>query len=112
LTLLRPITEDQAQLGLGNDQSLFLIRTKEAVNLTFQAINGSEQCVMTLEVTNLLELHESLQKQGVSVSNIEDNDECGINFYVYDPAGNKIDIWGGWSQRSARKDIQKQTLSI
>lgn len=112
LTLLRPVNDDQAQLGLESGQSLFLIRTKEATNLTFDEINGSEQCVMTLEVTNLTDLHKRLREQGVSVTDIEDHDDCGMNFYVYDPTGNKIDIWGGWTQRSYREDIHKQTIIV
>jgi hypothetical protein len=37
-----------------------------------------------------------MKNNGAKVSEIEDSGGCGLNFYAYDPDGNKLDIWGGW----------------
>ncbi|MFC5601779.1 VOC family protein [Sporosarcina koreensis] len=87
---------NQAQLSLASSQSLFLIKSKERVNANFMEINGEEQCLLTLEVTDFHRLYEELQSSGASITVIEDNHECGENFYLYDLDGNKLDIWSGW----------------
>ncbi|MBB4824650.1 catechol-2,3-dioxygenase [Sporosarcina luteola] len=86
----------QAQLLVGSGQSLFLIKSKEPIHANFTEIGGEEQCMLTLEVEQFQELHERLSKDGVMVTKIEDHEGCGENFYVYDPDGNKLDIWSGW----------------
>lgn len=96
LKLLRPVHEDQAQLGISPDQALFLIRSKEPGNANYTEVNGSEQCILTLEVENFEELYWKMKQDGAHVTDIEDNGGCGRNFYAYDPAGNKIDLWSGW----------------
>jgi predicted enzyme related to lactoylglutathione lyase len=96
LKLLRPIDENQAQLGISPEQALFLIKTMESGNANYMEINGSEQCILTLEVENFDELHSKMKQNGAHVTDIEDNGGCGRNFYAYDPTGNKIDLWSGW----------------
>ncbi|WP_199618241.1 VOC family protein [Paenibacillus alkalitolerans] len=96
LKLLRPVNEDQAQLGISSEQAIFLIKPMEPGNLNYTEINGSEQCILTLQVDNLEELHSKMKQNGAHVTHIEDNGGCGRNFSAYDPAGNKIDLWGGW----------------
>jgi len=51
---------------------------------------------MTMEVENFKVLYNKMKQDKARVTEIEDNAECGQNFYAYDPAGNKIDIWSGW----------------
>jgi predicted enzyme related to lactoylglutathione lyase len=96
LKLLRPVHENQAQLAISSEQSIFLIKSKEPINVNYMEIGGSEQCIMTMEVENFKELHSKMQEYGSHMTDIEDNADCGLNFYAYDPAGNKIDIWSGW----------------
>ncbi|MFD1205592.1 MULTISPECIES: VOC family protein [Sporosarcina] len=98
LKTMGPIEEDadQAQLVLNSGQSIFLIKSKNAVNANFTEINGTEQCSITLEVNNFQRLYEALKANGATITEIVDNDDCGKNFYVYDMDGNKIDIWSGW----------------
>lgn len=97
LKLLRPVDENQAQLGINSsEQSIFLIKSKEAINLNYVEIGGFEQCIMTMEVENFKELHSKMKENGVRVTDIEDNAGCGLNFFAYDPAGNKIEVWSGW----------------
>lgn len=93
-----PVEPDaaQAQLALASGQFIFLIQSKDRVNANFTEIGGEEQCMLTLEVTDFHDLYKGLQEKGATVTVIEDNRECGGNFYLYDPDGNKIDIWSGW----------------
>ncbi|MFD1739741.1 VOC family protein [Bacillus salitolerans] len=98
LELLNKVNAEstQAQLKICLGQTIFLIKTAEKRNLTFVEVDGHEQCILTLEVTNIKEFHEGLKRNLVDVEDIQDNGECGLSFYVKDPDGNKIDIWGGW----------------
>lgn len=99
LPILNEVNEDstQAQLKICGNQSIFLIKTSEKTNLTYTEVNGHEQCILTLEVNDIKELYEHLKKNGAPVEEILDNAECGLSFYVKDPDGNKIDLWGGWA---------------
>ncbi|GAE06771.1 hypothetical protein JCM10914_2947 [Paenibacillus sp. JCM 10914] len=96
LRLRRPVHENQAQLEISPEQSIFLIKSKEPHNVNYMEINGTEQCVLTMEAENFELLYSKMKDNGAHLSDIEDNGGCGLNFYAYDPAGNKIDIWGGW----------------
>ncbi|QHW33681.1 VOC family protein [Paenibacillus rhizovicinus] len=96
LELMRPVHENQAQLRIPSGQAIFLIRTPEQTNLNYIQIGGTEQCALTLEVNDFQGLYSQMKNNGAKVSEIEDNEGCGLNFYVYDPDGNKLDIWGGW----------------
>lgn len=96
LRLKRPVHEHQAQLEISPKQSIFLIKSKEPQNANYTEINGTEQCILTMEVENFEVLYSKMKNNGVHISDIEDNGGCGLNFYAYDPAGNKIDIWSGW----------------
>ncbi len=96
LKLLRPVHEHQAQLGISPEQTIFLIKSKEPGNANYTEINGSEQCILTMEVENFEELYTRMRQNGARVTDIDDNAGCGLNFYSYDPAGNKIDLWSGW----------------
>lgn len=93
-----PIEADatQAQLLLESGQSIFLIQSKDLVNANFTEIGGEEQCLLTLEVTDFHRLYGELQATCAMITDIEDQQECGENFYVYDLDGNKLDIWSGW----------------
>lgn len=96
LSLKRPVHEHQAQLAISPEQSIFLIKSKEPLNVNYTEINGTEQCILTMQVENFEELYSKMKQNGARISAIEDNGGCGLNFYAFDPAGNKIDIWGGW----------------
>ncbi|MCQ6563280.1 VOC family protein [Paenibacillus mendelii] len=97
LTLKRPITNNaQAQLGFPAGDTIFLMQTKESQNANYFDSFGNEQCLLTLEIENFDEVFELLSSAGVRIDPIEDNGGCGRNFYVYDPDGNKIDLWSGW----------------
>ncbi|UVI29190.1 VOC family protein [Paenibacillus spongiae] len=97
LTLLRPITNNaQAQLGFPSGSAIFLMQTKESQNANYHDIFGNEQCLLTIEIENFDEAFDAIRSAGVKTDPIEDNGGCGRNFYVYDPDGNKIDLWSGW----------------
>jgi len=96
LELTRPVHENQAQLRIPSGQAIFLIKTSQQTNLNYIQIGGTEQCALTLEVNDFHGLYRQMKNNGAKVSEIEDNEGCGLNFYAYDPDGNKLDIWGGW----------------
>jgi catechol 2,3-dioxygenase-like lactoylglutathione lyase family enzyme len=98
LRLLRPVdgNAQQAQLGFPEGQTLFLIQTREKETANFKEINGTIQCPITIQVSDIDQLYKQLRDSGANIDNLEDNGDCGVNFYIYDPDGNKIDIWGGW----------------
>ncbi|GAA0332937.1 hypothetical protein GCM10008967_24560 [Bacillus carboniphilus] len=98
LRILRPVGEGatQAQIGFPNGQALFLIKTKSKGNANFIEFDGHEQCPVTFEVSNIEHLYSTLSEQGAEMEELEDNEDCGKNFYLYDPDGNKLDIWSGW----------------
>ncbi|MGN7386064.1 VOC family protein [Sporosarcina sp. SAFN-015] len=86
----------QVRLALESGQFIFLIQSKETVKANFTEASGEEQCLLTLQVTDFQRFHEELHANGATITAIEDNDDCGQNFYVYDLDGNKLDIWSGW----------------
>lgn len=96
LELRRPVDDNQAQLHLPSGQAIFLIKTPVPTTLNYTQIGGTEQCALTLEVNDIHGLYRQMKNSGAHVSDIEDNGGCGLNFYAYDPDGNKLDIWGGW----------------
>lgn len=107
LKLLSPVenSSTQAQLGLQSNQSLFLIQSKDKTNATFVEINGNEQSVLTLEVTNFEKCYQELENNGANITAIENQGDCGENFYLYDPDGNKIDIWSGWPDKQSGNSL-------
>ncbi|TLS51615.1 VOC family protein [Paenibacillus antri] len=108
LSLLMPVNADstQAQLGFSNGQTIFLIRTKHQQNANYLEVGGTEQCPITIEVEEFDHVFRTLQSKGLKLDPIEDNGDCGKNFYLYDPDGNKIDMWSGWpSDTSAPSSI-------
>lgn len=96
--LLRPVDEkaQQAQLGFPQGQTLFLIQTSEKGNANFKEISGTIQCPITIQVADIHKFYNQLRDRGAIIDKLEDNGDCGLNFYLYDPDGNKLDIWGGW----------------
>ncbi|WP_026673430.1 VOC family protein [Alkalihalobacterium bogoriense] len=96
LELLAPCTDNQAQLQIPSGPSIFLIKTPKPTTLNYIEISGTEQCTLTLEVLDFHTLYNTMKESGAKVSAIEDNASCGLNFYAYDPDGNKLDIWSGW----------------
>lgn len=98
LKAVGPVESDatQAQFALGSGQFIFLIQSKDRVNANFTEIGGEDQCSLTLQVTDFHRLYEKLLMNGAEITAIEDNYDCGQNFYVYDPDGNKLDIRSGW----------------
>lgn len=99
LELMGPVHENQAQLRIPSGTSIFLIRTPKPTTLNYIEINGTEQSVLTLNVYDIHSLFNKMKNNGTFVSPIEDNGSCGLNFYAYDPDGNKLDIWGGWPSK-------------
>lgn len=86
----------QARISLDLGQFIFLIQSKDGVNVNFTEIGGKEQCLLTLEATDFQGLYDELQANGAATTAIEDHHECGKNFYLHDFDGNKLDIWSGW----------------
>jgi len=99
LELLKEVHEHstQAQLKISSEQTIFLIKVANIFNLTYFEVDGNEQCVLTLEVSNIQQLHEKLRSNSIEIDDFEDNDGCGLSFKIKDPDGNMIDIWGGWA---------------
>jgi len=96
LELRNPVSEDQVQFRVGDHQSIFLIKTKEQTTLNFTEIGGHEMSAITLEVTNIEEIYNSMKSNGARIEGITETEGCGDFFEVFDPDGNKISIWGGW----------------
>ncbi|WEK56063.1 MAG: VOC family protein [Candidatus Cohnella colombiensis] len=96
LELINPVTEDQVQLRIGDNQAIFLIKTKEKTTLNYIEVGGTEMSALTLEVTNIEEIYYNMKTNGVRIEGINETDGCGDFFEVFDPDGNKISIWGGW----------------
>jgi Glyoxalase/Bleomycin resistance protein/Dioxygenase superfamily len=99
LELIRPVSENQGQLKVSENQTLFLIKTKEKTTLNFFEIGGDEMPVMTLEVNDLENLFKKFKNGNEKIDDIEDNDGCGLSFHAFDPDGNKLHIWAGWPQQ-------------
>jgi catechol 2,3-dioxygenase-like lactoylglutathione lyase family enzyme len=81
-----------------NQTSLFLIETKnhEKPHLNFISKGSYEMFILTLNIKKkelFEEFHRRIVAMGVRVENIENRSVCGDNFRLYDPDGNKIDIW-------------------
>ena len=87
----RPPNDMQAQLRINPEQSIFLIKFLNPTNLNYMQAGGTEQCSLTLEVEGFHDLYERMKKNGANVSEIEDNGDCGLNFYAYDTCL-KIDV--------------------
>ncbi len=96
LELRNPVTEDQVQLKVGEYQAIFLIKTKERATLNFTEVGGHVMSALTLEVTNIQEMYNTMKSNGVRIEGVNETDGCGDIFEVFDPDGNKISIWGGW----------------
>lgn len=96
LELRNPVTEDQVQLKVGENQAVFLIKTKEITTLNYIEIGGTEMSAITLEVTNIEEMYTNMKTNGVRIEGIIETEGCGNSFDAYDPDGNKISLWGGW----------------
>lgn len=96
LELRNPVTDDQVQLRVGEHQAIFLIKTKEKTTLNFTEVGGFEMSAITLEVTNIEEIYKNMKSNDVRMEGILETEGCGDFFYVFDPDGNKISIWGGW----------------
>jgi hypothetical protein len=85
--------------NLGNNQpTLFLIETKnhEKPQFNFMSKDDYEMFVVTLNMRKkdlFKEFHQRIIDMGVIVEDIENRGLCGDNFRLYDPDGNKIDIW-------------------
>ncbi|MFE5320408.1 VOC family protein [Paenibacillus sp. NPDC056579] len=100
LTFLRPPCEDQAQLKVGSNQSIFLIRTEERTTLNYKSIDDPEMAALTVEVYDIEDLHARMVENGVKTDSFADNGGCGISFHAYDPDGNKLHLWGGWPTKT------------
>ncbi|QJD82785.1 VOC family protein [Cohnella herbarum] len=96
LELRNPVTEDQVQLRVGENQAIFLIKTKEKTTLNYIEVGGSEMSALTLEVTDIEEVYNNMRSNDVRIEGINETEDCGDYFDVFDPDGNKISIWGGW----------------
>lgn len=96
LELMNHVTEDQAQLKVGERQAIFLIKSKHPTTLNYTEIGGHLQSVITLEVEELEDIYHIIKNNGSRVKNIERTNGCGDLFDVLDPDGNIITLWGGW----------------
>lgn len=96
LELRNPVSENQVQLRIGEHQAIFLIKTKEKSTLNFIEVGGTEMSAITLEVTDIEEIYNNMKTNGVRIEGINETEDCGNVFDVFDPDGNKISIWGGW----------------
>lgn len=99
LELINPVSEDQAQLRITENQTIFLIRTKESTNLNYIEFGGVEMSAVTLEVNDFQYLYTRFNDENVKVDEIVEDVGCGSSFHVFDPDGNKLHIWAGWPQR-------------
>ncbi len=97
--------EKKAILNLAN-QSFFLVKTSGQQTANFTDEDGQELFSLTFEVDGLEELkllHETFQRQGVRVGEIENRGHAGNNFVFYDLDRNKFDVWSELSPEFKEK---------
>ncbi|WP_158606753.1 VOC family protein [Paenibacillus ginsengarvi] len=84
-------------IKLANGMELYILRVAEPSRMTFQTDvwsgPGFTMPMISFEVDDAAELHRSLERKGVHVEELRDNNGCGIGFYFYDPDGNKFCAW-------------------
>ncbi|WP_051620560.1 VOC family protein [Paenibacillus sp. UNC451MF] len=72
---------------------LFLIHTDHESTVNFYKEEGGEpQAAWCFSVKNIEELYSNLKANNVQVTELNDRDDCGINFQFYDPDGNYFDV--------------------
>ncbi|WP_373876547.1 VOC family protein [Paenibacillus spongiae] len=49
--------------------------------------------ILMFQVEDIEKLYSSLKQSGAEVEEIRDNGGCGLEFYFYDPEGNKYVAW-------------------
>jgi catechol 2,3-dioxygenase-like lactoylglutathione lyase family enzyme len=55
-------------------------------------------CIYTKEI---VPYHKGLQMNGVSITEINDQGDCGYVFKVFDPDGHILEVWNGYKGKGA-----------
>ena len=83
-------------LVMPRGQSLMFVETKEPQTLNFMNKEGYEMFAVTFKVDDVQALHRRMSEQGIDVGECANDGNCGFNFKVFDPDGNRIHLWGGF----------------
>jgi hypothetical protein len=61
--------------------------------------------MLSFQVEDIEQLHSSLKQSGAQVEEIRDNGGCGMEFYFYDPDGNKYCAWEMQTMVTRKQEI-------
>lgn len=92
------MTSDRPWLTLANGTDLMFIKTADDTRMKYKAeswddVQNAEVPMLMFQVEDIEELHSSMKQNGAEVEEIRDNGGCGLEFYFYDPEGNKYVAW-------------------
>lgn len=84
-------------LTLGNGADIMFVKASKGALMTFRtdawAGPGFQMNMLSFEVDDIDRVHRALSEEGVRVEEVRDLEGCGVEFYFYDPDGNKFCVW-------------------
>ncbi|MCQ6563523.1 VOC family protein [Paenibacillus mendelii] len=84
-------------LTLDDGSDLMFIEVKDGTTMKYKTDAWSGQNfdmnMLSFQVEDIENLHRSLKQSGAQVEELRDNGGCGMEFYFYDPDGNKYGAW-------------------
>lgn len=86
---------DGPWLTLENGTDLMFCETTDGTRMKYQ-VGEDPNFYMPLvmfQVEDIEQIHSSMKQSGAEVEEIRDNGGCGLEFYFYDPEGNKHAAW-------------------
>lgn len=90
--------ENYSSVVLNSGQTIMFVERKEAKTLSFENSEGYDMFSVTFKVDNVIELYNELKNKGFDVGECNNDGNCGYNFKLYDPDGNRIHLWGGYPE--------------
>ncbi|MFD0618495.1 VOC family protein [Paenibacillus sp. GCM10027629] len=89
------ILSDGPWLTLENGTDLMFCETKDETRMKYKVGEDPNfhMPMLMFQVEDIEKLHSSLKESGAEVEEIRDNRGCGLEFYFYDPEGNKHVAW-------------------
>lgn len=92
------LSSDGPWLTLENGTDLMFIETTDETRMKYKAESWGgdpnfDMPILMLQVEDIEKLYSSMEQNGSEVEEIRDNGGCGLEFYFYDPEGNKYVAW-------------------
>jgi predicted enzyme related to lactoylglutathione lyase len=86
---------DGPWLTLENGIDLMFCETKDETRMKYKVGEDPNfyMPILMFQVEDIEKLHSSLKQSGAEAEEIRDNGGCGLEFYFYDPEGNKHVAW-------------------